>query len=201
MVNQQPSKVKRSNPQTLFVACGCVLVAISLLIVFTRPDKPQPFIASGSSTGENFSVQVIRPRTGLPIAGLLPPKLFGLDESLSFDAQTSNATCRIGPNDRLEFSADKWSLVLQLNQGGRISPQSFIEFEMIFEDELTKVRCRPKTQGDSFFESEVNHQQELSGRFQLQLERCVERGTGNELEWPPSPLILRGSFDRIPLSN
>ena len=38
---------------------------------------------------------------------------------------------------------------------------------------------------------------ELSGSFDIELTRCEDAETGEPLGWPPEPLVLHGSFDRL----
>ena len=40
---------------------------------------------------------------------------------------------------------------------------------------------------------------ELAGSFDIELTHCEDAKTGTSLGWPPQPLILHGSFDRLPL--
>ena len=35
------------------------------------------------------------------------------------------------------------------------------------------------------------------GRFEIELPRCENAATGEALGWPPAPLVLHGSFDRL----
>ena len=69
-----------------------LLLLAGLLAGFTvvayRPDRPVATIVPGSSSGPAFVVQVIRPRLGLPLGGILPPQLFGLEAHLGFDSQS-----------------------------------------------------------------------------------------------------------------
>ena len=39
----------------------------------------------------------------------------------------------------------------------------------------------------------------LSGAFDVELTHCEDADTGEPLGWPPAPLRLHGSFDRLPL--
>ncbi len=48
-------------------------VVVCLLVVFYRPDRPVATIVPASSSGPAFVVQVVRPRLGLPLGGLVPP--------------------------------------------------------------------------------------------------------------------------------
>ena len=92
-----------------------LLLLAGLAVVAYRPDRPVATIVPGSSPGPAFVVQVIRPRLGLPLGGILPPQLFGHEAHLGFDAQSAGAYIgSFGPR-RLELGADGWDMVLVLN--------------------------------------------------------------------------------------
>lgn len=175
-----------------------VLVCLSL--VAYRPDRPVATIVPGSSSGPAFVVQILRPRMGLPLGGLLPPQLFGLEAHLGFDSTSAGASIgSVGPG-RVELGADDWDLVLVLDAGGRVTAESQIVFELVFEERVRKVRCRP---GDpaagTLSTTRWPESGELSGSFDVELARCEDAATGKPLGWPPEPLVLHGSFDRLPL--
>ncbi len=94
-------------------------------VVFYQPDRPVATIVLGSSPGPAFVVQIIRPRFGLPLGGILPPQLFGLDPHLGFESTSDGAHVGdVGPGG-LELAADGWDLVLRLDAEGRVSPRSW----------------------------------------------------------------------------
>ena len=170
-----------------------------LTVVAYRPDRPVATIVPGSSSGAAFVVQVIRPRLGLPLGGIVPPQLFGHEAHLGFDSTSAGATIgSVGPG-RLELGADGWDLVLVLNGDGRVAPETQVVFELKFEDQLRRVRCRP---GDpavgTLSTTALSESGELSGSFDIELARCEDAETGTPLGWPPEPLVLHGSFDRLP---
>ncbi len=77
-----------------------------LTVVAYRPDRPVATIVPGSSSGPAFVVQIIRPRLGLPLGGILPPQLFGLEAHLGFESTSPGASIgNVGPG-RLELGAD-----------------------------------------------------------------------------------------------
>ena len=170
-----------------------------LAVVAFRPDRPDATIVPGSSSGPAFVVQVIRPRLGLPLGGILPPQIFGLEAHLGFDSQSARASIdSVGPR-RLEIDADDWDLVLVLDGDGRVTPETQVVFELEFEEQLRRVRCRP---GDpavgTLSTTTLAESGELSGSFDIELARCEDAETGTPLGWPPEPLVLHGSFDRLP---
>lgn len=194
---------KRDTP-LLAWACVAILAAagLGLAVVAYRPDRPVATIVPGSSSGPAFVVQVIRPRVGLPLGGILPPQLFGLEAHLGFDSTSAGATIgSVGPA-RLELGADDWELVLVLDGDGRVAPETQVVFELMFEERLRGVRCRPGDQTvGTFSTTALAESGELSGSFDIELARCEDADTGAPLGWPSEPLILHGSFDRLPPDN
>jgi hypothetical protein len=175
---------------------------VGLAVVLYRPDRPIATIDPGSSSGPAFVVQVIRPRAGLPLGGILPPQIFGLESHLGFDSTSAGATIgSVGPR-RLELGADDWELVLVLDDDGRVAPGTQLVFELVFEERLRRVRCRP---GDlavgTLSTTALVESGELSGSFDIELAHCEDADTGTPLGWPSQPLVLHGSFDRLPLDT
>ncbi len=175
-----------------------VVVYFSLLY---RPDRPVATIVPGSSSGPAFVVQIIRPRLGLPLGGILPPQLFGLEAHLGFESTSPGASIgSVGPG-RLELGADDWDLVLVVDAEGRVTPETQVVFELVFEERLRRVRCRPGDPAIGTLSTTVLAESgELSGSFDIELARCEDANTGKPLGWPPEPLLLHGSFDRLPLN-
>jgi hypothetical protein len=145
-------------------------------------------------------VQIIRPRLGLPLGGILPPQLFGLEAHLGFESTSPGASIgSVGPG-RLELGADDWDLVLVVDAEGRVTPETQVVFELVFEERLRRVRCRPGDPAIGTLSTTVLAESgELSGSFDIELARCEDANTGKPLGWPPEPLLLHGSFDRLPL--
>ena len=192
---------KKSRPA--FVSWAVRALAVFVLIIaatfiFYRPDRPEKFIEPGSSSGPAFRVQVIRPRAGLPLGGLLPPRVFGLDARLSFDSESAGAqVVQSGPR-RIELAADDWRLVLVMNAEGEVTADSRIEFSMVFEDQPRNVRCRPADPVvGEIVVTALRGGAELGGHFEIELAHCEDAATGQSLGWPPAPVVLRGSFDRL----
>ena len=175
-------------------------VAVCLSLVVYRPDRPVATIVPGSSSGPAFVVQIIRPRLGLPLGGVLPPQLFGLEAHLGFESTSPGASIDNVGAERLELGADDWDLVLVVDAEGRVTPETQVVFELVFEEHLRRVRCRP---GDpvigTLSTTVLAESGELSGSFEIELARCQDARTGKPLGWPPEPLLLHGSLDRLPL--
>lgn len=170
------------------------------LLALYRPDRPVATIEPGSSPGPAFVVQVIRPRLGLPLGGILPPQLFGLDDRLGFGSTSVGAAVEVVEPGRVVLTAEGWSLALAFDVGGEVGPETWVEFELVFEERPRRVRCRP---GDPVLGTlaitRLEGTDELSGSFDIELAHCEDAATGKPLGWPPRPFVLHGSFDRLPL--
>jgi len=77
-----------------------------------------------------------------------------------------------------------------------------VTFELKLQERLRRVRCRP---GDpvvgTFITTAPPESGELSGSFDIELARCEDADTGKPLNWPPKPLVIHGSFARLPLDG
>ena len=185
----------------LMLLAGFAAVVCSLL-GFYRPDRPVATIVPASSSGPAFVVQIIRPRLGLPLGGLLPPELFGVDARLGFDSTSDGATIRSVRPGRMEFGANDWDLLIVRDSAGRVTSETQVVFDLVFEDRLRRVRCRPDESTIGTLNTvTLQDSGELAGSFDIELARCEDAETGTPLGWPPQPLILHGSFDRLPLDN
>lgn len=193
----QPTRI--SLPLVWFAG---LFVIVCLAVVVYRPDRPVATIVPGSSSGPAFVVQVIRPRLGLPLGGVLPPQLFGLEAHLGFDSTSAGATIGSVGRGHLELGADDWDLVLVIDNDGRVAPETQVVFELVFEERLRRVRCRPGVPAVGMFSTTaLQDSGELSGSFDIELAHCEDAATGTPLGWPPQPLVLHGSFDRLPLDT
>lgn len=191
-----PSCLSRS----LVVFVGIVIL-LFLAFNLYRPDTPLPMIPPGTSSEPTFVVQVIRPWEGLPLGGLLPPELFGVDAKLGFDSATDGAMHSIG-KESIELSADGWKLKLVFDSDGRVTAETEIVFNLIFEDCNRNVRCRPSDPTIGTLKvNKLEKSSELSGYFDVELSNCEDAETGKPLGWPPKPFVLHGSFDRLPVGN
>lgn len=178
------------------------LLAVLVLFLFSplasRPDRPVDTIAPGTSSGPAFVNQIMRPRGGLPLGGILPPQFFGLDAHLGFESSSAGASIDGVAHDRFEFSADDWEQVLVLDADGQVSPETEVVFEFVFEDSPRRVRCHPDDPAIGTIHITAPPEAgELSGSFDIELTRCEDADTGKTLGWPPQPLVLHGSFDRL----
>jgi len=192
------------SPSWLRIPVGIAAVLAALVffsVVTFRPDRPVADIPPGSSPGPAFVVQIIRPRAGLPLGGLLPPELFGVDQDLGFDETSAGASVASVDPRRLELDADGWELRLVADADGRVSSDTQVVFDLLFEDRVRRVRCRPADPAVGELATTTPNEGELSGRFDVELARCEDAATGEPIGWPPRPLVLHGSFDRLPMSS
>ncbi len=193
---------KRSRILTPSGLLASLVVLGCFSLVVYRPDRPLANIVPGSSSGPTFMVQIIRPRLGLPLGGILPPQLFGFEAHLGFESTSAGATIGSVVPGRFELGADDWDLVLVLDADRRVAPETQVVFELMFQERLQRVRCRP---GDpaigTLSTTALAESGELSGSFDIELARCEHADTGQSLGWPSEPLVLHGSFDRLPLNT
>ena len=189
---------KRSPSYLWWLLVFVVIVASTIFLAASlyRPDNPISTIVPGSSAQPSFVVQVIRPREGLPVGGLLPPQLFGVDAELGFDSN-SDASAYTLDDDMLELSGSNWNLRLMFDAAGQIQPESEIVFDLTFEDQVRRVRCTPGNPPVGTAQKSEIAPDEFSGNFEIQLPDCQDAQSGLSLGWPPKPFILRGSFDRL----
>jgi hypothetical protein len=185
----------------LFLLVGLAATLAASLFVHV-PDRPVATIEAGSSSGPAFVVQVRRPRMGLPLGGVLPPGWFGVDERLVFGSDGAGAEVgEVGPQ-RVELRGEGWELALAFDAEGRVSAETQVVFELVFEERLRRVRARAGEPAVGVVETtSLSDGRELWGRFDVELARCEDAATGEPLGWPPEPLVLHGSFDRLPTAR
>jgi hypothetical protein len=180
-----------------------ILIALALLaclvVIGSRPDEPVAASISETSRSPSFEVRVVKPLLARPLFGLLG--LFGLLPSgdQGFDhASRGAAIGRIG-HDRLELSAEGWDLSLEIDGEGRVAPGTRLVFPADLGGRQVKLRCRPAERGIGYLRTTTRAgSDELGGRFLVKLATCENVASGKALEWPPAPLTVLGSFDRLP---
>ena len=190
-----------SRPSRCLLPLGIVAglgIALGLALFAYRPDRPVERIEPGSSDGPAFVVQVIRPRIGLPLGGLLPPQVFGLEGHLGFDSESPGASVGSVEMGRLELRAEGWELILVTDDDGRVDPRTRVVFDLVFEGQSRRVRARPgEPPVGTRTTVALDRPGEISGSFDVELAACEDADTGEPLGWPPQPLRLHGSFDRL----
>ncbi len=193
----------RANPLRSLLSFAVLAVLVVILVAISyRPDRPVATIVPGSSPDPAFVVQIIRPRLGLPLGGILPPQIFGLEAHLGFDSASAGASIGSIEPGRIEFGSDDRDLKLVLGVDGRVTPESQVVFEFIFRERLRRVRCRPADPAVGTLRiTSLPESGELSGNFDIEIARCNDAETGTPLGWPSQPLVLHGSFDGLPSST
>ena len=193
---------RKSVPRYLPLLLVVVVFVVYLASTVYRPDRPVADIVPGSSSGPDFVVQIIRPRLGLPLGGIAPPQLFGLEESLQFDRSSPGTVIGFVGQRRIELNSDDWEVVLVLDEAGRVDPATQISFDIVFEERPKRVRCWPDDPANgSLTMVTLGESGEVSGSFDIELENCVDAKTDMPFGWSPQPLKLHGSFDRLPLDT
>jgi hypothetical protein len=117
---------------------------------------------------------------------------------LRFDSTSDGATIRSVSPGRIELAADHWDLLIVQDGDGRVTSETQIDFDLVFEDRLRRVHCRPGDPAVGTLKTiTLGELGQLSGSFDIELANCEDAETGTPLGWPPQPLILHGSFDRL----
>ena len=191
----KPQSALIQAPIWIFVGLA---TAISISLAVYQPDRPVATIEPGSSAGPSFVVQVIRPRLGLPIGGLLPLNWFEQEEHIGFNSKSEGASVGIASSGSLELNADGWDLDFVIDEHQHLAAGSEVVFEFIFEGRPRRVRGRFGNPAvGTFTMTQLSGGAELSGSFDLEIAGIEDADTGEALGWPPKPLILHGSFDRL----
>jgi len=201
---------------------GLILAALALLgvlaVIGSRRDAPVAPSGSDPTQSPSFEVQVLKPRSALPLFGLVPSDLFGTPGTLGFDASSPGAKIRnVGPG-RIQLSADGWNLTIETDQEGKITSETHLVFQLALGGKDQNLRCRPESYRRSLMErlrqglgfqvaspspgedrsSGRLHTREtaegLSGNFQIEFGLCENALNGKTINWPPAPLTVLGSF-------
>ena len=193
---QKPESQRGRTPKLLYAVFVTAFLLAFCFLAFP-PDRYVTMLEPGESDEPAFVVQVIRPRLGLPVAGLLPPSFFGIEETLVFDSKEKDTTLAFAPNQYLRLSTSRWRVHLILNEQSDISSDSYVDLEIVFENKLQLLRCRPNQPSNSVCVIETLNNGKAAGFVELELPHCENAETGTRIEWPPAPLLLRCSFDGV----
>jgi hypothetical protein len=184
------------------------LVAIGL-----RPDEPPAASTSATSRSPSFEVRVEKPLSARPLGGL-----FGLipADDLAFNHASRGAAIGLVGHDRVELRAEGWDFSLEIDGEGRVAQGTRLVFPLELGGRQVTLRCRPadrgiKIPGFKGWRSRVESRDmgylrittpagaaDFSGHFLVELLTCENVESGKALDWPPAPLTVRGSFDRLP---
>ena len=145
---KKESKGQRSSsclPRAFFLFIGMILL-VGMTLNLYQPDRPVPTIPPASSSEPLFVVQVIRPRGGLPLGGLLPPQLFGVDAHLGFDSTSNGARHRVGDR-RIELSRRRLGIAACVRPQGRHHSRDRNRFQTHFRRSRSKGAVPPRRPG------------------------------------------------------
>ena len=139
------------------------------------------------------------PRMGLPLGGILPDalvkKLDGTPRELKFDHTSPGAQIGNVKSDRLELKADGWTLLIETDAEGRITPETHLVFPVGLGGRRLKLRCRPADHAIGYLRTATRADSgKLDGRFVVELAYCRNEESGRSIEWPPAAITVRGNF-------
>lgn len=186
-----------------------ILVALALLacliVMGSRPDEPDEPVGASvpeTSRGPSFEVRVVMPRLHLPLFGILPEPiedlLDGLPRELGFDHASRGAEIGSVRPDRLELRADGWDLFLETDGEGGVAPGTRLVFPLFLAEDQRILRCRPADRASGYLRTTPRAgSDELGGRFLVKLATCEKAESGKTIDWPVTPLTLRGSFEGL----
>jgi hypothetical protein len=196
--------MKKSMKTSLIIIALALLACLACLVwLGSRPDEPVAEGVSDTSRGPSFEVRVRMPRSALPLFGILPDalagKLDGTPRELRFDHTSPGAQIGSVEHDRLELSAEGWSLFIETDGEGQVAPKTRLVFPVELAGRQRRLRCRPADRASGYLRTTTRAgSDDLGGRFLVDLATCENAETGKVIEWPPAPLTVRGSFEGLP---
>ena len=198
----------KTSIKTSLIIIALALVACLVWLFWrgSRPDEPDETITesvSDTSRGPSFEVRVVMPRSGLPFGGILPDalvkKLDGTPRELRFDHTSPGAQIVRVEHHRVELRADGWDLLIETDAEGRVAPGTRLVFPLALGGRHVRLNCRPADSAIGYLSTTPRAgSDELGGRFLVKLATCENAESGKTINWPPAPLTLRGSFERLP---
>lgn len=195
--------MRRSKKRPLIIIALVFLACLALLVWFaSRPDQTHGTIAENiakTSGGPAFEVRVVVPRLARPLAGILPDwvvgKLDGTPSEVRFDHTTSGAQIVSVGQNRLELRAEGWDLLIETNSEGRVVPGTRLVFPLALGGRHVRLNCRPADRTTGYLSTTQRPgSNDLGGNFIVELATCKNEDSGKAINWPPSPLTVRGSF-------
>ena len=191
--------MKKSRKISLIIITVALFGCFLFLVWVLRRDDPTDLSIADTSGGPAFDVRVGVPWMGRPLGGILPDalvkKLDGTPSELRFDHTSPGA--RIGSigQNRVELLAEGWELLIEIDGEGRVSPRTRLVFPLALGGRHLRLSCRPAAPANGYLRTTTRSGSDaIGGRFFVELPTCENAETGKASEWPPAPLILRGSF-------
>ncbi|MBI3449844.1 MAG: hypothetical protein HY049_13120 [Acidobacteria bacterium] len=180
----------------IIIALALLALLAGFVAIGLRPDGRVAAINSATSRSPSFEVRVVKPLSARPLFGL-----FGLlpTDDLRFGHESRGASIGRVAHDRLELSADGWDLAIEIDGDGRLAPGTRLVFPLELGGRQVTLRCRPADRANGYLRTTTRAgADELGGSFLVKLATCENVVSGKALEWPPAPLTVVGSFDRLP---
>ena len=180
-----------------------IIIALVLLACFvvlrSRPEKPVTASVSATSRGPSFEVHVEKPLLNRPLWEL-PAGLLGVPaRGPRFDHTAPGAHIgSVGPG-RLELSADGWDLLIEADGKGGVASGTRLVFPIELAETQRTLRCHPADRPSGYLRTTTQADSHaLDGTFVVELANCENAETGKLIDWPSSPLTVRGSFEGLP---
>jgi hypothetical protein len=191
--------MKMSLKIPLIIVGLALLACLVVLVLLSRPDAPVAENVLDASQGPAFEVRVIVPRMARPLGGILPDslvrKLDGTPSELRFDHTSRGAQIPSVEPNRLELKADGWDLFIETDGEGRVAPGTHLVFPLALGGRQVRLNCRPADPTTGYLHTTTRAgSNDLGGRFLVELATCKNDESRKAIEWPPSPLTVRGSF-------
>ena len=183
----------------VIIALGLLTCLVGLVWLGSRPDELVGESVSDMSRGPSFEVRVVVPRGGLPLGGILPDWFVRKHDltprELRFDYTSPGAQIVSVEHDRLELSADGWELFIDTDGEGRIAPGTHLVFPTGLGGRQVRLNCRPADRANGYLSTTTRAgSDEVGGRFLVELAICKNAESGKTINWPPTPLTVRGNF-------
>ncbi|MEM7480442.1 MAG: hypothetical protein AAF481_04660 [Acidobacteriota bacterium] len=200
---------------------GALALLVVVFVIGVQKEESVVERFSATSGSPSFEVRVVKPRSALPIFGLVPSSLFGVPAELGFDDASPGAEVgRVG-KDRLELRAVGWDFTVVTDGEGRPASGTNLVFSLELGGRYQTLRCRPSERPPTPAEHikerlgfQVDRPEDedgakgylqtrsdadgVRGSLRVELSTCENIGTGKTINWPPAPLVVSGSFERLP---
>ena len=94
--------------------------------------------------------------------------------------------------------AQSWDLSIETDGDGGVAAGTRLLFTLELGGRQQSLRCLPAVPAVGHLHSTAQGGSgEFGGRFRIELATCENAATGREINWPPAPLTVLGSFDRL----
>jgi hypothetical protein len=195
--------MKKSLKTSLIVVALVLLASlVSIVWLASRPEQLGELVEESipeTSPGPSFEVRVIVPRLARPLGGLLPDwivkKMDGTPGELRLDHRSSGAEIGSVGNNHVELRADGWDFLIKTDGEGRVAPETRLVFPLALGGRHVRLNCRPADPADGYLRTTTRAgSNQFAGRFVVELATCKNAESGESVEWPASPLTVRGRF-------